>query len=227
MIAILIIVHLLNLQGCYGIIPRYFQGIKGIILAPLFHSDWEHLLNNAYPILILGFIIFNFYNKIAYLLMSIGWIMTGTLVWLFADLGILPSDNHIGCHIGASGIVYMMASFIFFSGLFRKSLPLIAVSLIVVFLYGGMLWGIFPEEVIVYSKDQSHISWESHLAGALVGLFFAYIWRSIGPTKKRYPWERKDYYNVQDEILWEKYNEEFPEEEDNIEEEKPKFKDLF
>ncbi|MXV38911.1 rhomboid family intramembrane serine protease [Flavobacteriaceae bacterium Ap0902] len=227
LILVLVIVHLMNLPGCYGIIPRYLQGFRGVLLAPLFHSSWEHLFNNAYPILILGFMIFAFYRKIAYLLLTLGWMLTGILVWLFADMGILPSDTHIGCHIGASGIVYMMASFVFFSGIFRRSLPLIAVSLIVVFLYGSMLWGIFPEEVIIYSKEQANISWESHLFGAMVGLFFSYKWRKIGPQKKRFPWHRKDYYNIQDEILWQKYLEEFPEEEKPEKEEKPKFKDLF
>ncbi|MDO5654666.1 MAG: rhomboid family intramembrane serine protease [Flavobacteriaceae bacterium] len=223
----LIIVHLMQFDGCYGIIPRYTGGIRGILLAPLFHSGWEHLFNNIFPILVLGFMIFSFYRKVAYLLLSLGWMLTGILVWLFADLGVLPSDNHVGCHIGASGIVYMMASFVFFSGVFRRSLPLIAVSLVVVFLYGGMLWGIFPEEVIIYTDEQERISWESHFFGAFVGVLFAYLWRGFGPQRKEFAWRKPDYYNVQDEELWEKYNEQYPVEETELEPEKPKFKDLF
>lgn len=229
LVLIMIFVHLLDLSGCYGIIPRYQAGIKGILLAPLFHSSWEHLFNNAIPLMVLGFMVFSFYRKTAYLLLSFGWMITGILVWTFADLGILPSDNHVGCHIGASGLVYMLAFFVFFSGIFRKSLPLIAVSLIVVFLYGGMLWGIFPEEVIVYTKEQERISWESHFFGALVGIFFAFTWRKIGniPSKK-FSWQRKGEYNAEDEELWQRYLERFPEEDEpDPEPEKPKFKDLF
>lgn len=227
MVLLMVFVHLLNIQGCYGIIPRYMQGVRGILLSPLFHSNWEHLFNNAVPIMVLGFMIFSFYRKVAYLLLPFGWMLTGTLVWLFADMGLLPSDNHVGCHIGASGIVYMLATFVFFSGIFRWSLPLIAVSLTVWFLYAGMFWGIFPEEVIVYTQNQQQISWESHLFGAMVGTFFAYMWRGIGPQKKQFPWRKKDYYNVQDEELWQRFLEKYPEEETEPEAEKPKFKDMF
>ena len=228
LVIIMLIVHLLDISGCYGIIPRYEIGIKGILLAPLFHSSWEHLFNNAAPILVLGFMVFSFYKKVAYLLLTVGWVLTGALVWLFADLGILPSDNHIGCHIGASGIVYMLAFFVFASGIIRKSLPLIAVSLIVVFLYGGMLWGIFPEEVIVYTKEQERISWESHFFGAVVGVFFAFIWRNIGRHNKKFSWKQRGHYVMEDEELWQRYLEKFPEEEETEPApEKPKFKDLF
>lgn len=223
----MILVHLLGIKECYGIIPRYFQGLKGVILAPLFHKNWEHLFNNAIPLLVLGFMVFSFYRKVAYLLFSMGWLITGLLVWGFADLGLLPSDKHIGCHIGASGIVYLLASFVFFSGIFRRSIPLIAISLIVVFLYGGMLWGIFPEEVIIYTKEQQNISWESHFFGALVGGIFAYLWRGIGPQRKTWDWNQKNYYNVEDEELWERYNEEFPPENEETEQKKTKLKDLF
>lgn len=224
---LLIIVHLIDLPGCYGVIPRYKIGIQGILLAPLFHSTWEHLFNNIFPLLVLGFMVFSFYKKVAYLLLSMGWLLTGTLVWLFADTGILPSDNHVGCHIGASGIVYMLAFFIFASGVLRKSLPLIAVSLVVVFLYGGMLWGIFPEEVIVYTTEQENISWESHFFGALVGVFFAFVWRKFGTQKKKFSWQNKDHYNVEDEELWQRYLDKYPEEEPKPKPKKPRFKDLF
>ena len=224
---LMIFVHLLGIDECYGIIPRYNGGLRGILLAPLFHSGWEHLLNNIFPILVLGFMIFSFYRKVAYLLLPFGWMLTGFLVWTFADLGLLPSDNHVGCHIGASGLVYMMAAFVFFSGIFKRSLPLIAVSLVVVFLYGGMLWGIFPEEVIIYTEDQQRISWESHFFGAVVGTFFAFFWRNTGPKRKMFAWRQKDYYNIQDEELWRRYNEEYPPAEPQPQPEKPKFKDLF
>lgn len=222
----MIFIHLIQPEGCYGIIPRYREGIRGILLAPLFHSTWKHLFNNLAPIFVLSFIVFNFYHRLAYLLLILGWMATGILVWLFADLGVFPSDQYIGCHIGASGLVYLLASFVFFSGWFRRSLQLIAVSFIIVFLYGSMIWGIFPEEIIRYTTEQSRISWESHLFGALVGLFFAYVWRKIGPQRRVWEWQKKGYYNEQDEELWQKYLERFPEEEQE-EIKKKRWKDLF
>ncbi len=226
LIAIMVFIHLLNLQGCYGIIPRHIIGLKGILLAPLFHANWEHLFNNAVPIFVLSFMVFTFYKKLGYLLLSFGWILTGFLVWIFADLGLLPSDQHIGCHIGASGLVYVLASFVFFSGIFRFSIPLIAVSLTVWFLYASMFWGIFPEEFVRYTANQSNISWESHLAGGLVGLFFAFAWRKIGPQRKKWNW-RIEQYQQQDMELWQRYLEKYPEEEKVEEPQKPPFKDLF
>lgn len=205
LVVLMIIIQLIKPTGCFGIIPRYVQGLRGILLAPLFHSGWKHLFSNAFPIFTLGFMIFSFYRQVAYLLIIFGWLLTGTLVWFFADLGLLPSDTGIGCHIGASGLVYVLASFVFSSGIFRRSSPLIAVSLIVVFLYGSMLWGIFPEEVIRYSAEQANISWESHAAGALVGTSFALIWKNIGPQKERWAWQEKNYNSQKDEELWQRY----------------------
>lgn len=205
LVAAMVIIHLLNLRECYGVIPRTPIGLRGILLAPFFHSSWEHLFNNCVPLFVLCFIIFNFYKKLAYILLTFGWFLTGLLVWLFGNLDITSPAGGIGCHIGASGIIYLLAFFILSSGLFRRSLPLISVSLIIVFLYGSMVWGIFPQEWTGFGTGNERISWESHLSGALVGLFFAYKWRKIGLQRKQWAWERQDYHNPKDEDLWQRY----------------------
>ncbi|WP_017731695.1 rhomboid family intramembrane serine protease [Nafulsella turpanensis] len=148
--------------GFFGILPRTLSGTMGIITAPLIHGDILHLLSNTFPLLLLGVSVFYFYDKIA--LEVFGWIyfMSGFWVWMAAR------DAY---HIGASGIVYGLVAFLFFSGLFRRDTRSLAISLVVIFLYGGMLHGIFP--------TNQEISWESHLLGALAGSFCAFFYRNV------------------------------------------------
>ena len=159
----------------YGIYPREINGLKGIISYVLIHGSWKHLFNNSVPLLILGTVLFYFYKKLAIRVCLYSIIFTGILIWL----GGRPSF-----HIGASGLVYALASFLFFSGFIRKHNNLIAISMIVVFLYGGMVWGIFP--------SKNHISWEGHLFGAVNGLFWALYLRDEGPQRKKYSWELEE-----------------------------------
>lgn len=136
-----------------GIYPRSFQGMIGIILAPLIHGNMLHLVSNTLPLLFLGIILFLFYDRIARKVFFQCYFFTNILVWIFAR----PS-----LHIGASGLVYGLASFLIFFGMFRKDFKSILISLIILVLYGGLVYGIFPQ--------QPGVSWESHLMGALVGL---------------------------------------------------------
>ena len=159
----------------WGIYPRETKGLYGIIGSILIHGSWKHLFNNSIPLFILGTALFYFYKKLALRICLYSILFTGLLVWL----GGRPSF-----HIGASGLVYALASFLFFSGFVRKHHNLIALSMIVVFLYGGMVWGIFP------SKD--HISWEGHLFGAVNGLFWALFYKDEGPQRKKYSWELEE-----------------------------------
>ena len=162
-----------------GILPRDLTGIMGIVTAPLTHADFSHIFSNTVPLVILGWAIFFFYPKVSYKVFAIVYFLTGILVWLFARQLY---------HIGASGIVYAFMSFLFFSGLFRRDNKSIALALIVVFLYGGMVWGILP--------GQKGISWESHLFGGIAGVFAAFVLRRVDPPKK-YEWENEpDDYNV-------------------------------
>lgn len=145
-----------------GIYPRTVKGSIGIITSPLLHSDIYHLLSNSFPLIFLGTGLFFFYRTIAKEVFAWIYLSTGVWVWIGAR------ESY---HIGASGVVYGMASFIFFSGIFRKNIRLMALSLVVMFLYGGLLYGVFP------GITDANISWESHLFGAISGLLTAFFFR--------------------------------------------------
>jgi len=160
----------------YGIYPRTFTGMRGVLFSPFIHSGIKHLFNNSIPLFILLTSLFYFYRKIAFKVLLYGTVLSGLLTWIIAR------DAY---HIGASGIVYLLFSFILFSGLIRKYYRLVAVSLIVIFLYGSMIWYILPIE--------EGISWEGHLSGFLFGLLFAFIYKNHGPQPLFYDWEDEDY----------------------------------
>ena len=158
-----------------GIYPRKGSGLVGIITAPLVHANFDHLINNSIPLFFLSVAVFFFYHKVAFKVYLYGYFLTGLAVWLFAR----PSY-----HIGASGLIYVFASFLFFSGIIRQNINLLAISLLVTFLYGSMVWGIFP-----YKPD---MSWESHLMGMMVGLGLAIVYRNEGPVMKKHVWEEEE-----------------------------------
>jgi len=160
----------------YGLYPRTFSGLRGILFSPFIHSGIKHLFNNSLPLFILLTSLFYFYRKIAFKVLLYGTLLSGLLTWIIAR------DAY---HIGASGIVYLLFSFILFSGLIRKYYRLIAVSLIVIFLYGSMIWYILP------TKEE--ISWEGHLSGFLIGILFAFVYRKHGPQPLQYDWEDEEY----------------------------------
>ena len=165
--------HYFGISFCdFGMFPKTISGLKGIIFSAFIHQDFSHLLNNTYPLVILGGMLFYFYKKLG--LEIFLWLFFITGFWLWA----IGRDNY---HIGASGVVYALASFIFFSGLFKKQTKLSAASLLVIFLYGSMIWGVLP----IYNG----VSWEGHLAGLLAGLLMAIIYRNEGPKPKKYQWE--------------------------------------
>lgn len=171
----------LNFLGVY---PRTMQGLVGVFCSPFIHGSVEHLYNNSLPLFILALALFYFYKQKAWRVLLVGWLISGVLTWLLGR----PSY-----HIGASGVIYMLASFIFFKGVFQNYYRLIALSLTVVFIYGSMLWYIFPVK--------EGISWEGHLSGFLAGLVLAKFISIKLPTKKKYEWEREDYNEEDDEFL--------------------------
>lgn len=148
-----------------SILPRHVQGLRGILMAPLLHADLDHLWNNSISVLMLGWALMYFYPRVAGKVVLWSWLGTGLGVWLTA---------RASYHLGASGVVYGMAAFLFVSGMLRKQRTLMAVSLLVVFLYGSMVWGVFP---IV-----PRLSWESHAWGAIMGIAMAYRHRSAPPA---------------------------------------------
>ncbi len=168
----------------YGIYPQTFSGLKGIIFSPFVHGSLKHLYNNTIPLAVLLAALFYFYNKIAWKVVLWGILLSGFLTWCIGR----PSY-----HIGVSGLIYVLASFTFFKGVFVKHYRLIALSLVVVFIYGSLLWYIFPV------KDG--ISWEGHLGGFMTGLFLASVLRSKVPLPSKYDWEREDFDEESDVFL--------------------------
>jgi membrane associated rhomboid family serine protease len=159
-----------------GVMPKTSNGLKGIFFMPWIHShgDIRHLLNNSIPTFLLLTLLFYSYREIALRVFLLSWFVTGILLWIFAQ-------NKGAYHIGMSGVIYALAAFLFTSGVLRKYLPLQALSLFIVFIYGSMIWGIFPTE--------QHISWEGHLSGMLVGIFLAFYYRKLGPQRPKYQYE--------------------------------------
>ncbi len=155
-----------------GIIPRTFDGLIGIVTSPFIHAGVDHLLSNSLPLLVVGTGILYFYGSIAKQVIVMIWLFTGFWVWLAAR----PES-----HIGASGLIYGFVVFLFFSGLLRKDTRLMAISMLVTFLYGSMVWGILP-------VDQS-ISFESHFFGSVAGLIAAVYYRKEGPQRPKSQWE--------------------------------------
>lgn len=144
----------------FGILPRHLLGTIGIFTSPFIHGDFLHLLSNSFSLMLLIIILFFFYDRIALKALLYVYILTGIGVWFIA---------REAYHIGASGVIYGIASFILFSGLIRKNQSSLALSFIVLLLYGGMFYGVLPTD--------GHISWESHLMGLLSGLIVAFILR--------------------------------------------------
>lgn len=159
-----------------GVLPRTLEGLKGVLFMPLLHAraDINHVLNNSFPTYVLLAAIIYFYREVALKVFVFLWIGTGLLLWVYAQ-------NKGAYHIGMSGVIYGMLGFVFTSGVLRRYLPLQAISLFVVFVYGNMIWGIFPIKV--------HVSWEGHFMGLLVGLVLAFVYRKKSVQRPKYQYE--------------------------------------
>lgn len=167
-----------------GILPQNLGGLRGIFLAPFIHSSLKHLFNNSIPLLVLGAALFYFYRNVRWKVFFIGFLFTGLLTWFI---------GRPAMHIGASGIVYLLASFLFFKGILSKQYQLTALALVVVFLYGGLLWYLFPID--------PKISWEGHLSGFVVGLILALVFRRNPIENKKFEWEKDTYIEEEDEFM--------------------------
>lgn len=166
----------------YGVLPRTLKGFKGIFLTHFIHSDTRHLFNNSVPLFVLLTSLFYFYKKVANKVLVFGALLTGFLTWL------IGRESY---HIGASGVVYLLFSFIFFSGIIKKHYRLVAVSFVTIFLYGSMIWFVLP--------IKEGISWEGHLSGLLIGIFFAVLYKNKGLVKEKYIFSKTDFDNMFDE----------------------------
>lgn len=177
-----------------GIFPLSIRGLPGIIFSPFIHADFKHLFNNSVPLFFLSIALFYFYSEVALKVFTLTYFLTGILVWV---------AGREAWHIGASGLVYGLASFLFFSGIIRRYFRLIALSLLVVFLYGSMVWGMFPD---IYKN----VSWESHMLGFFSGIILSVWFRNDGPQKPDYEWlsEEMDIEEEENEIVGDEEDEE-------------------
>lgn len=146
--------------GFLGVLPRTVSGLIGIITAPLIHGNFNHLLSNTIPLLALGGTVYFFYPKVASRVFLHSYFFTSALVWVFAR----PFY-----HIGASGVVYALASFLICFGFFNRNFKTVFISMIVVLVYGGLAFGVLP--------IKAGVSWESHLMGAVVGGVSAFLFK--------------------------------------------------
>ncbi len=166
----------------YGVFPRTLEGFRGVFLTHFIHSNTSHLFNNSIPLFVLLSSLFYFYRDVAYKVLLLGAVCTGFFTWCIAR------ESY---HIGASGVVYLLFSFVFFSGIIKKHYRLVALSFIVIFLYGSMIWYVLP------IKDG--ISWEGHLSGFLVGLYFAIRYRNKGIVKEEHQFSQTEFDDLFDE----------------------------
>ena len=157
----------------FGVRPRQLDGLLGVLLAPLLHSGFSHLFSNSLPLLVLVTVMLHLYPNSAVKVIPAVYLGPGIAVWIFARTSI---------HLGASGLVYGLVSYIFAAGVIRRDRRAIAASLLVSFMYGALAWGVFP--------IQPGVSWETHLSAALIGLALAVALRRLDiPPRKRYAWE--------------------------------------
>lgn len=146
----------------YGLQPRNWGHITGIFTSPFMHSGIQHIMSNSVPVFVLTSIILFFYRRVAIPSFILIYVLTGFSVWLFAR----PAN-----HIGASGVVYGLVSFVFWCGVFRRDLKSIVLALVITVMYSGYFHGILP--------NQPGISWESHLFGGIIGIFTAFLLKDI------------------------------------------------
>ena len=177
-----------------GIHPLSLNGLQGIVMSPFIHGDFEHLMANSIPFLVLGTALIYFYRGISMRVLLGIWILSGIWTWF---------GGRESWHIGASGVIYGLSSFLFFSGVIRKDSRLAALALIVAFLYGSLIWGVFPDFL-----PKKNISWEGHLGGFVAGIIMAIYYRKSGPQPRMYSWDFEDEIDDEDDedAYWKKPN---------------------
>jgi len=167
-----------------GVFPRTVSGLRGVVFSTFIHGSLEHLYHNSTPLLVLSTALFYFYRPIAWKVILLGILFSGLFTW-----GI----GSAGYHIGASGLIYVLMSFMLFKGIFSKHYRLTALSFLVIFLYGSMLWYVFP--------IKENMSWEGHLSGLLVGFIFALVFKTSIAKPPKYVWEQEHYDESKDPFL--------------------------
>jgi len=166
------IVFGLNL-GRFGLRPGSIPGLLGIVTAPLLHANFQHILSNTFPLFLSLTATLYLYPRASIRVIPLIWIGSGTLAWFIGRSTL---------HIGASGMIYGLLAYVFVSGILRRDMRSVSVSLLIGFLYGSMVWGVLP--------IRPHMSWEMHLSGAIFGIVLAFVFRKWDRTPVlRYDWE--------------------------------------
>lgn len=166
----------------YGIMPGTISGLRGILFGPFLHGSLKHLFNNSVPLIVLTSTLLYFYPKQALRILIFGTLFAGLGTWLI---------GRPAYHIGASGVVYMLTSYLLFQGLISRNIQLTSISLIVVFFYGSLIWYLFPID--------PKISWEGHSSGFVVGIVLALVnYKNLPAVQKKYEWEKEDYSSADD-----------------------------
>lgn len=170
----------------YGIYPRDWVGLRGIVLAPFIHGHLEHIWNNSISVVVLLLALRFFYRKDFWPVVIWGTLGAGVFTWIV---------GRGSFHIGISGLIYALFAFMFFKGIRTKYYRLMALSLAIILFYGGMIWYVFP-------NIQNDISWEGHMGGFLTGLFLAfYLPNKTYVEPPKYRWEFPDYDPAQDQFM--------------------------
>jgi membrane associated rhomboid family serine protease len=169
-----------------GIYPRDFSGLQGVFFSPFIHENLSHLYNNSIPLFVLLAALQFFYPKQSVGVIGYGILFSGLITW------IIGRENF---HIGASGLIYVLVSFIFFKGVQTRYYRLVALSFSVVLLYGGMIWYVFPDV-------DNAISWEGHLAGFITGFAMSLFYKTPEYAKPIvYDWQKPDFDASQDAFM--------------------------
>lgn len=156
----------IDLSG-YGLRPREISQWYGIITMPFLHGGFEHIIANTASFLVLGSLLFYFYNDDAIQIFIWSYFLSGIFTWIIGRNSI---------HIGASAMIYAFAGYLFTAGVISKNIRHMAIALIVVFMYGSMIWGIFPQN--------NNVSWEGHLSGFAAGIGLAFMYRPPKPVEE-------------------------------------------
>ena len=175
----------------HGILPRTVSGLQGVIFSPFLHGDLNHIANNSIPLFILTTALIYFYRDVSLKILFYGILLSGLITW------VIGRESY---HIGASSLIYVLVSFIFFKGMMTQYYRLMALSLTIAMLYGGLIWYVFPEV-------DKQISWEGHLAGLITGFFFAIRFRTPDYKKNiQYNWEKPD-FNPEEDMFMKHFDE--------------------
>jgi membrane associated rhomboid family serine protease len=159
----------------FGLRPREGIGLLGLVTTPLLHGSLGHIASNTVPLFIGGVAVLFLYPNSALRALPLMYVGSAGLAWLFGRSSL---------HIGASGLVYGILAYVFVSGILRRDLRSVGVSLLIWFLYGSMLWGALPAN--------PETSWELHASGLVIGVILAVVFRHHDrPPVKRYDWEEE------------------------------------